>query len=566
MLQIISGKLFAGEPGQQNDLRGVLYTSAEWFGGEPLTTAAGTIIPLSHVRGNRAICYEVVEKIEDSMEVGAIASYGIEKILIEFSAVASFALNIICTPDSNTLNRLLDDSPSIGMSMPARKRVSRIFDSDIHVDQADRAFLQAFVQKLIDLPREKFRVVLRAIRNYVTAVHRLSDDLELSYTLFVASIEALAQKFDGHIAEWIDYDQGKRGLIDRALQGASDDIKDKVRGAILSGEHTAAGRRFRDFAIEYLPVGFFELTADLSHLPIGRIDLPEALRNAYSIRSKYMHELLALPDDLRNGDAGSEMAVVDGRTLLTFEGLSRLARSVIIEFVNRQEVVDKEVYNYRLELPGIVRIRLSPKYWIANPNHVNVNDGLAFLEGYLLVLREFCLSGGAEKLINIQETLRAAVKLFPEMNEAQKRPYAILLSVWNNLGIEESMKICPSFELDPGFVSLVDGPSIESLLAHAVTGNDTGWDACEHGALHDAYFKKRETKKSMRLPRDLEACVCLAYVERLRLSCLHDKARVQISLAIDSFPHVVGIKALALNYKEDIKINWLEIVFPVVKA
>ena len=41
-------------------------------------------------------------------------------------------------------------------------------------------------------------------------MHRLADDLELAYTLFVASIESLAQQFDAFQPGWDDYDEAKR--------------------------------------------------------------------------------------------------------------------------------------------------------------------------------------------------------------------------------------------------------------------------------------------------------------------------------------------------------------------
>ncbi|MDP9518557.1 hypothetical protein [Pseudomonas protegens] len=566
MLQIISGKLFEGEPGQENILRGVLYTSANWFGDEPLVTAAGTITPLSYLRGNRAVYFEAVEKIEYKPGAGVIASYTIEQVITEFSAIASFALNIICTPNVNLLERLLDESPSVGVPMLPGKHVERIFDKKINIVKSDGEFLQEFIQKLIDLPRDKFRAAVRAIQNYVTAVHRLSDNLELSYTLFVASIESLAQKFDGHIAEWSDYEHGKRGQIDKALEGADDDVKAKVRAAILKIEHTAASRRFIDFSIEHLPHDFFSSVDELSPLPIGKIDLPEALRNAYSIRSKYIHELLALPEDLKFRESGAQMVEIDSRTLLTFQGLSRLARSVIIEFIKRQEVIKLEPYNYLHEIPGVRMGRLSPELWITRPEHVSISAGADFLNGYLLLFRKLYISGCKEKLLDISDSLAAALKLYPNMSDIQKRPYAILHRIWNLVCNQDTHKVQPELEDNPKYIKLTEEPSIESLLAHAVTGNDTEWSEPDHTRIFNSYFKKRETGKVIRLPRDLEACVCLAYAERLRTLDLQEKAKQQVSLTADSFLNFPAIRTFERSYDGTSKIKWLGILFPAIKS
>jgi hypothetical protein len=82
------------------------------------------------------------------------------------------------------------------------------------------AFLQAFVGRLIGLPRQTYLGVMRAIRTYINGMHRIADDLELAYTLLVASVESLAQDFDGHESDWASYDQRKRQAIDEAFVGS----------------------------------------------------------------------------------------------------------------------------------------------------------------------------------------------------------------------------------------------------------------------------------------------------------------------------------------------------------
>ncbi|MCK1611491.1 MULTISPECIES: hypothetical protein [unclassified Bradyrhizobium] len=85
----------------------------------------------------------------------------------------------------------------------------------------------------------------------------MADDLNLAYTLFVTSIESLAQGFDGHVAEWSDYDSRKRNKIDEALKDASDEVAGGVRDGVLSNEHVALARRFRDFAMAHVAPSFF---------------------------------------------------------------------------------------------------------------------------------------------------------------------------------------------------------------------------------------------------------------------------------------------------------------------
>lgn len=112
------------------------------------------------------------------------------------------------------------------------------------------------------------------------------------------SIEALVQEFDGHVPEWSDYDHQKRSRIDAGLEGAPDEIADKVRSAILETEHVALARRFRDFALAHIQPSYFRETADVQG-PLSRPDLALALQRAYAMRSAYVHRLQEIPPPSR---------------------------------------------------------------------------------------------------------------------------------------------------------------------------------------------------------------------------------------------------------------------------
>ncbi|MET4483474.1 hypothetical protein [Bradyrhizobium sp. F1.13.3] len=240
-----------------------------------------------------------------------------------------------------------------------------MFDKDVHAKDGEAAALAAFITQLIGLERETFVGAMRAIRQFVIGSHRLADDLNLAYKLFVTSIESLAQGFDGHVAEWSDYEPRKRNKIDQALKDASDEVAAGVRDAVLSNEHVALARRFRDFAMADVAPSFFREEAAGAQGPIGRPDLPIALQQAYSIRSSYVHLLRDVPRQLTISGF-PEATEVDDRETLSFAGLSRLARHIIMQFIARGRTVEREAFDYRRELPGIVTVKLSPEYWVAS--------------------------------------------------------------------------------------------------------------------------------------------------------------------------------------------------------
>ena len=107
MLQIASGKLFRREPGQRNELRGVLYTSLHMYDMPPIETAAGRLLLTSPLHDLKTLVYEFTELIEDEPSVvGGVKSHTIDPYLNDFAAVVSFALNVTCTPDADLTRRL----------------------------------------------------------------------------------------------------------------------------------------------------------------------------------------------------------------------------------------------------------------------------------------------------------------------------------------------------------------------------------------------------------------------------------------------------------------------------
>ena len=327
--------------------------------------------------------YEFTELIESPPVEGAIVSHGIDPYLNDFTAILSFALNITCTPDHELSVRLIGGRTGPAVHVPPSKLIRRAFDPLVVCKDEDSARLVKMVGDLIGLRRKSYLAAIRAIRSYVTGLHRLADDWSLAYALLVVSIESLVQGFDGHVPEWEDYEEAKRRRIDDALKDADEETARRVREALLEIEHVSLSRRFRDFTLEHLKPSYFREEASEQDNSIGRGELPGALRHAYDLRSKYIHNLRELPSQLTLYGLYSETFRIGTDTLLTFQGLTRLARHVITEFIRRQPKVETEAYDYSQELAGVVRLKTAPQYWIHDVEGLTPSSGRARLEGFL---------------------------------------------------------------------------------------------------------------------------------------------------------------------------------------
>ena len=384
MLQINSGKLYQAGVGRTNKLRGVLYTNLAITGLDdvPLVTAAGTLLQTELRAGAKTLVYELTEQMDDgAVAPGVLISQGVLPYLYDFATVAAFFLEATCTPDADLCTRLLSGTRSLGVEAPPNKLIKRVFDPDVWLQPAERDAFPAFVDNLIGLKRKSFLAAMRAIRTFVTGLHRVADDVELAYTLLVASIESLAQGFDGHEGRWADFEEGKRKKIDGALVDADTVTAERVRQAIVEIEHLALARRFRDFALDHIDTSS-EPATDRIGIP-GRLDLRDALKEAYRLRSRYVHNLEDLPALLTRELNLSETIRHDHRNFLTLQGLAYHARQIILAFVERQPKVETEVYDYSGERYGVMRAQLVPEYWIGRPEALSPTAGRTWLEGLL---------------------------------------------------------------------------------------------------------------------------------------------------------------------------------------
>ena len=561
MLQIASGKLFTQAPGQRNELRGIIHTNLQLIGREPIATDAGRLVPTDYISPLLGqLVYEFTELIEQPPTAGALVSHGVEPYLHDFSAIASLALNATCTVDPGTASRLIDGKRGTKVHFPPREFIPRVFDREIWCRDEDAKLLIEIVSDLIGLQRKSFLAAMRAIRTYVVGMHRIGDDLELAYVLLVASMESLAQGFDDFRPLWDDYDETKKRKIDDALLNAEKDTAGKIRTALLEIEKHSLAKRFREFTMEHIPATYFRSDAAEIMNPASRADLQGALREAYRLRSRYVHSLQELPRQLTIATFSGETIRVEGKTFLTLRGIARLARHVIIEFIKRQPKVKKEAYDYSRERTGILHMPMAPQYWIGNAKDVTPESGRRRLEGFIQQLIA-CMSQEKDAAITDLHDLLARVEvMLPTMSEDLRRPFLAIYFMYNSI-LPNERKMPNLEEIDERYGAEIECPSIESMLIHSLLGADIDWSVDTHRCMYDAYFSQRETKSGLTIPRSLEAGIALALAERYRAMTDVEKAREYIVRAVENCPGHNKLATLEQEFCTSKEIDWRRILF-----
>lgn len=540
MLQIVSGKFFGGGPLYETLHRGTFYTNYRVGRGGRLETPVGALLPSTAPGGLATLTYEVVERIEavgpDGRPGAFVSTLGVE-LASDLAAVVSFVLGVTCTPDADLARRLLaGEHLAPSASGAPRGHLRRVFDAQVASRPGDAEDLAAFMAALTGLERRAFEGAIRAVRRYVTASHRLADDVSLAHAMLVMSIESLAQGFDGHEPVWADYEEAKRRRIDDALDGVPGDAAERVRAAVLHNEHVALSRRFCDFALAHLDAGFFREGAAGAVRPCGRMDLREALRQAYAARSGYVHTLRETPPEFWGRHGHPETVEVDGKPALTFQGLARLAKHVIERFVAEGPKVEREAFEWRSALPGIIRVPLAAECWVHRAEGYTAASARRYLAGFLDQVSAIERKEEGAKLTDLGAVLEKVEAHVPGLARKEQRlPMLALYLLFH--------RRVPERHHRPGWIEFMKrhegdfgAPSVESMVVHLVLGLDPPWPLAELDALHRDYVRQRRTAKGLHVGELLEAAFALALAEKKRIDGDEQGAREAVCRAVEGWP------------------------------
>ena len=551
MLQISSRKFFSTDRYYETPREGTFYTNYCGFAEGPIATVCGSLTVGEAIKDLSTLHYNMVERIEwKDMAPGVMIATGGEELINDFADVVAFGLNITCTTSKGIAQRLLEQNKEDrdGYKHP-RKYLARVFDKKVQAVPGDAAMLDGFISALLGLPRKEYEGAIRAIRRYVTATHRISDDTNLAYALFVMSIEVLAQTAEPLMTDWSDYDEQKRRGIDKALKGADAAIADSVRAAVLANEHVVITRRFRDFAADHLNRDFFRSEAAGAIQPVSRPDLTPLLKRAYDIRSGYVHRLKDVPKLLSPPFNHAEVMHIERQPTLTFQGLARLARHIIMQFVQRAPKIEHEDFNWRAALPNLLTMEWAPQYWIGRPERYGPETAKTWLEAFLTQASAvFARSPGAI-LTNLGPILDRIESLpLGGIKAPDRRRIITLYHLFTVLAGPDHQRqqheaLLKRYEAD------FKEPTVEELVVRLVTGEALPWSLDELEQLHAAYYRDRRSKRTLMIGEFFEAVFTLRFADIQRHCGNQTRARELVAFAVEALPGNATLRAFEEGLK-----------------
>lgn len=540
MLQIASGMYFRPGARLYETLhRFTVYTNGYRIDRAPIELPIATLRFSTGIAPFVPVSVEVWDRLEAERPDGEaefmVATSG-DELVADVAAVLAFVFNTTWSTDRDLVRRLVPSARAERPRGGPPSQLRRTFDPEVLLSDESLADAAAFSSRLLALHRPEYEKAIRAIRRVVDATLLIADDVTLAYTLFVAALESLASGVTAARTTWDNFDGRKRSLIDEAIGDLTEEQAQRVRAAVLEADALGLGRKFQAFTLDHLGPSFFRAEALDAARPISANALPHALDFAYRVRSRQVHALEQLAPEIWAVTDRADTVPVEGRQVLSLEGLNRLCRHVIRRYVERASTDHDTSFNYRDALPGIVRMQLAPQYWITHADGLRAEHVPAVLDGFLDVMLPV-LRGDEDALpVNMTDVLERIEALLPgEAVPAKRAPLVALYALWHRLLKADFHRPNAEALLDR-FAGDLDSPSAAAFAAAFVLVGDAPWSTDEFAAFATARAEHLRRGKGQPLPAALDAGMELCLARRLCQDGRREEAMAAVARAVEILP------------------------------
>lgn len=509
MLQIISGKFFKSDDRYIHEAKGITYSNYSWS--QPIKTCIATLEPVDTYRSVSSYVINYINQIEKEEKEHkglTLVRIGDSEIIQQFQLLCILGLKAFFDIDRNNVEINCRKVPksSSDRYLPS-KFVSRFFEYQINGKINEIEAFVEFVDKVIGLPREKYLVVINCLKNFSQSLQVLNYNLDLAYSMLVYCLESLSQSFDEFEPSWVDYDTEIRNKLEPCFCKIDTDVTDKIRKILLESKESRLQKRFIDFIDNYTSNSFFTNEAANIKKALRKSELRQVLRNAYFMRSKYVHVLKPILEQLKiPAIAEGDIFYWRNEPYLTFGGLVRLAYHVIYNFIQRQEYLEIEDYDWRRDLPGVITMEVAPQYWISQSKRFKPSQATKKFSGFLLHLQETMLSKGSS--VKLGDLLEKYESLIPTAKKEDKIPMLAMYYLYNSYVVQKARR--PNYEkFLEQYKGIFNECSIEIMIVYILSNQKWPWDIEKCVSHYNKYRENRFSKNALSIPILIELCLIL---------------------------------------------------------
>jgi len=531
MLQVLSGKFFGTGQINENELDSVIYSNFGWI--HPVTTSVGQLRP-ADARGASISSYvfHYTMRYERTPNDILVMPSG-DEAAEQFRTLACLWFKAFFHPDRYHVEMLCRQEPRHASDggVPSRF-VDTFFDQrSVSSLQEIEGFVR-FIEKTVGMSRKAYRLLISCASAFLDALEAIDTNRDLAYSMFVYSLEAITQASDGFAPTWNDFPQNVRLRLDKQFADMQPDHVDEIKSALLDNPHLKLKKRFIGFIRAHLDDSFF-VTEAQGRTALPKSELDRALSNLYDSRSGYVHSLKPIQQQLRlpNWSAKSDYFSWDHEPFLTFSGLARIVRHVLIRFVERQPILDREEYpSWRSELPGIIEGRIAPRYWVGRTDNLRKEQAVSRFNGFLSHLASHIHQTPLE-LPDGRPLMQEIESLVPQCSPSDQQVWLSLYCLLNCISRDADRRpkweqFLAKYELD------TNACAIELLATRTVLLNDFPWTVAECEQEFERYLKAKYKARAINLPRIVEVAIMAELANMHLVADATDRFRHWIDRAV----------------------------------
>ncbi|MDR7172837.1 hypothetical protein J2W56_006603 [Nocardia kruczakiae] len=549
MLQVITGMYFRAVELHETVHRRTLYSNVGFLNKPRVELPIGHLTPATDwsasIHTSLACFTERLEAVRPDGTEEFMLSTGGTDILDDLAAVLSFALDATFTSVYEKAERLIGP-PTGRQHNPAPADIlPRTFTPRLAVDEHDLADLHAFMTALIGLNRRAFDAAMRTIRRIVVATERVAEDPTLAYTDFVAALESLSAEAEVPSPTWDRLDSRKRKLLDPALDDLEASSAERIRAAILESERAGIKHRYIEFVISHVQPSYFGEQARGTVHPISGPRLRRAVAAAYDARSKNLHELRELTIGTWMSAGGAESVTpAKGPTMLTHQGLNRLARHVVRTYVERAPRHLCTEFVWRDHLPNVVEVRLAPMLYLGHAEAMAPQVSADRAGEFLGLLIE-ALSEREHWSIDMRPALGRIEQLLKSHRKPSIRePMLMIYLLWHRIFPSPLHRPAPQTFLTAAEREL-STPSMYSFATAVLLQLDPPWTIEEICELAERRYEALHGPRPDEMPSRLDAALWVVVAQQiLREDNAHSTACAALARAIECAPGDTDLLAL----------------------
>jgi hypothetical protein len=540
MLQIVTKMYFRdGVPLYSTDHREVLWTNRNFLRGDLVDLPVGELAPSSNIRPVSSVTVTVTEHLEaehpDGEKSMHVATGGVE-LIDDLADVLSFGLNAVFNRDRDLVMRLVPSSPDEPRRASASQLFRNTFEPARYVPDEERDELRRFMTELLALKRSHFEAAIRVIRRIARATQRATTDPTLAYVDFVAALESLSDGVEAPMPTWDRMDGRKRKVFDKALDGVNSDLAERIRLAAMEAERLGFRSRFVAFVMANISPAFFRSEAVGAVAPLRSADLERVLKLAYDIRSLSVHALSDLPPEAWIfGNHAETVSPVDLGTMLSLEGLARLARHVVRSYIASAPAEVDETFNWRARLPGVLQMRAAPQYWIWNADGFHHQSVDRYFSGFVDQLTEV-IAGRDEGVTNMKAVLQRIEELVPSTADGVAKDMMVAIYVlWHRvLGPDDHRPEAADFLAKYGH--LLNQPGMPAFVVGLLTSEMPKWTDEQWRELAVERRVQRSNAQHLELPPSVDSALQVIVAIRMRDGGHSEEAQTLAAFAVEEMP------------------------------